>query len=100
MISKAQKIPSTWKLIDKAISDVSEARADVGSFQRNTVEKTIRNVHQAADHIEGGASSVGDADIAQTMANFTRDQIMMMAGTSIQSHANKKPASVLALMGK
>ena len=99
-VTSLQGARDSLKLIDKAISDVSEARADVGSFQRNTVEKTIRNVHQAADHIEGGASSVGDADIAQTMANLTRDQIMMMAGTSVQSHANKKPATVLALLGK
>jgi flagellin len=41
---------------------------------------------------------VRDLDFALEMVEFTRNQIMMQAGTSMLAQANMKPQSVLMLL--
>ena len=85
-------------LIEKAIGDVSKVRADVGSFQKNTIERTLGIVAQGADNLESSASTLRDTDVAEAMSRLTRDEIMTMTGQVALAQANQKPRTVLGLI--
>ena len=46
----------------------------------------------------GAQSTIRDADIAEEMVTFTRNNIMLQAGTAMLAQANQAPQSVLQLL--
>jgi flagellin len=44
-------------------------------------------------------SVIRDADMAQEMTKFTRNQIMMESSTAMLAQANQMPKSILKLLG-
>jgi len=83
--------------LDYAIGRVSSERAKMGALQ-NRLEHTINNLGVAAENLSAAESRVRDLDFALEMVEFTRNQIMMQAGTSMLAQANMKPQSVLMLL--
>ncbi len=83
--------------IDYAIENVSSERAKLGAVQ-NRLEHTINNLTVAAENLAAAESRVRDLDFAMEMVEFTRNQIMTQAGTSMLAQANMKPQSVLMLL--
>lgn len=87
------------KIIDQAINDVSIARADLGAFQQNALETTIKTLNINKENLEASNSRITDVDMAQEMMAFTRSQILTQAGTAMLAQANQLPQSVLQLLG-
>ncbi|MBA4500917.1 flagellin [Marinobacterium sp. 3-1745] len=85
-------------VIDKALSYISEQRADLGAVQ-NRFESTIANLASISENVSAARSRIQDADFAQETANLTRNQILQQAGTSILAQANQLPQQVLSLLG-
>lgn len=83
--------------LDYAIQRVSSERAKLGAVQ-NRLEHTINNLGVAAENLSAAESRIRDLDFAMEMVEFTRNQIMMQAGTSMLAQANMKPQSVLMLL--
>jgi flagellin len=84
--------------IDLAIASVSSQRANLGANQ-NRLEHTIKNLSVSAENLSAAESRIRDTDMASEMVNFTRNQIMQQAGTSMLAQANQVPQSVLSLLG-
>jgi len=84
--------------LDNAIERVSSERSKLGAVQ-NRLEHTINNLGVAAENLTAAESRIRDLDFAQEMIEFTRNQIMQQAGTSMLAQANMKPQSVLMLLG-
>lgn len=84
--------------LDRAIGQVSSERSKLGAVQ-NRLEHTINNLGVAAENLTAAESRIRDLDFAMEMIEFTRNQIMMQAGTSMLAQANMKPQSVLMLLG-
>ncbi len=84
--------------IDTAISDVSTERAKLGAYQ-NRLEHTIANLETANENLTAAESRIRDVDMAAEMMSFTKQQILMQAGTAMMAQANQKPQSVLQLLG-
>lgn len=84
--------------IDNAINEVSKARAKLGA-QQNRLEHTINNLNTAAENLAAAESRIRDVDMALEIANFTRHQILLQAGTAMLAQANVRPQSVLKLLG-
>ncbi|MEO1062692.1 MAG: flagellin [Actinomycetota bacterium] len=84
--------------LDAAIDSVSNARSTLGATQ-NRLEHTIANLQVATENLMASESRIRDADMAQEMVQFTRNQIMTQAGTSMLAQANQAPQSVLSLIG-
>ncbi len=84
-------------IIDAAIVDVNNIRADLGAKQ-NRLEHTIANLGVAAENLAASESRIRDVDMAAEMVSFTRSQILQQAGTAILAQANQTPQSVLALL--
>jgi flagellin len=86
------------KLLDSAISEVSKRRSDLGAFQKNVLESNISSLSIAKENIAASESSIRDTDMAAEMVTFTRNQILMQAGTAMLSQANQAPQNLLSLL--
>lgn len=85
-------------LIDAAISEVSTKRATLGAFQKNVLESNVNSLSVAKENIAASESSVRDTDMAAEMVTFTRNQILMQAGTAMLAQANMAPQTLLRLL--
>ena len=83
--------------IDDAIDAVSTTRSELGATQ-NRLEHTISNLQVAAENLQASESRIRDADMAEEMVSFTRNQILQQAGTAMLAQANQVPQSVLSLL--
>jgi flagellin len=83
--------------IDAAINAVSAQRATFGAVQ-NRLEHTINNLSTYQENLTASESQIRDVDMASEMVEFTKDQILQQAGTSMLSQANQLPNSVLSLL--
>lgn len=89
---------SAIDVIDAAIKTVSTERAKLGALQ-NRLEHTLNNLNVATENLTAAESRIRDVDMALEMANFTRHQILVQAGTAMLAQANLRPQSVLKLLG-
>lgn len=84
--------------IQSAIDRVSNQRSSLGAVQ-NRLEHTIANLGVAAENLSAAESRIRDVDMALEMMNFTRNQILVQAGTAMLAQANLAPQAVLKLLG-
>ncbi len=84
-------------VIGNAIDSVSEDRGDMGAVQ-NRLEHTVRNLQVSIENLSASESRIRDTDMAKEMAMFTRNQIMMQAGTAMLGQANSIPQNLLGLL--
>ncbi|WP_437185406.1 flagellin [Planctomicrobium sp. SH668] len=97
-VSSAAKAQHAISIIDAAISDVTILRGELGSFQGNTLESTANNLRTTLENTVAAESTIRDTDFASEIANFTKQQILVQAGTSVLSNANQIPQQVLSLL--
>ncbi|MDQ0089893.1 flagellin [Paenibacillus anaericanus] len=97
-ISTQTKARSALALIKSAINTVSDQRAKFGAIQ-NRLEHTINNLGVTSENLAASESRVRNADMAKEMTEFTRNQILVQAGTAMLAQANSAPQSVLKLLG-
>ncbi len=83
--------------LDTAIKKVSTQRADLGAIQ-NRFDHTINNLNVAVENLTASESRIRDADMAQEMVQFTRNQILSQAGTAMLAQANQASQGVLSLL--
>ncbi len=84
--------------LDGYINAVSAQRADFGAVQ-NRLQYTMDNLSTYQENLSASLSRIRDVDMASEMVNFTKEQILQQAGTSMLSQANSAPQSVLKLLG-
>ena len=84
-------------IADEAITTVSSVRAKLGAYQ-NRLEHTIANLQSAGENMTASLSRIQDADMAYEMAQFTQQNIIQQAGTSMLAQANQRPQSLLQLL--
>jgi len=87
------------RVIDKAIQEVNASRGEMGAFQKNNLESNLNYLRIAHENSVSSESVIRDADMAEEMATFTRNQIMMEASTSMLAQANQNSMTVLKLIG-
>ncbi|NLI78333.1 MAG: hypothetical protein GX442_18090 [Candidatus Riflebacteria bacterium] len=83
--------------INEAIDRVSAERSKLGAFQ-NRLEYAINNLQNTHSNLTSAESRLRDADIAQEMIEFTRNQIVSQSGTAMLAQANLVPQGVLQLL--
>jgi flagellin len=82
---------------DKAIQQLSSARAKVGATQ-NRMTVTIANLASTQEHLSAANSRIRDVDVASETAAMTKSQILSQAGLAVLSQANQLPQSALSLL--
>ena len=83
--------------ITKAIARVSEQRSKLGAIQ-NRLEHTIANLDNVVENTTAAESQIRDTDMAKTMVEYTKNNILSQAGTAMLSQANQSTQNVLSLL--
>ncbi|MDQ6959221.1 MAG: flagellin [Mariprofundaceae bacterium] len=71
-------------------------RADLGATA-NQLGFVQANLATSIEQVSASVSSIRDADIAAEIANFTKSQILVQAGTAMLAQANQASKNVLRL---
>jgi len=83
--------------LDEALKKVSKQRADLGAYQ-NRLEFTVKGLGVGSENLQAAESRIRDTDMAKTMVDFTKNQILTQAGTAMLAQANQSTQSVLSLL--
>ncbi|MDO8188226.1 flagellin [Conexibacter sp. JD483] len=83
--------------IDRAIGLVSDMRSSFGAVQ-NRLEHTYNNLSVYQENLSASESRIRDVDMAAEMVNFTKNNILQQAGTSMLAQAQQAPQAVLSLL--
>jgi flagellin len=83
--------------VDRAINAVSDQRATFGAVQ-NRLEHTYNNLSVYQENLSASESRIRDVDMASEMVNFTKNNILQQAGTSMLAQAQQAPQAVLSLL--
>jgi len=85
-------------IIDQALDQVNSTRSLLGATT-NRLESTVANLTVTAENLTASESRLRDADIAAESTQFTLNQILMQAGTSVLAQANFQNTNLLSLLG-
>ncbi|THB61308.1 flagellin [Vagococcus silagei] len=96
-LSKQEDANDAIEVIDKAKTQVSSTRSDLGAVQ-NRLQHTINNLSTTQENLSEANSRIRDVDMAEEMMSFTKSNILSQAATSMLAQANAMPQSVLSLL--
>jgi flagellin len=85
-------------IMDESLQRLAKQRADLGAYY-NRMEMTSKGLMTAYENVQAAESRIRDADMAETMVDFTRSNILVQTGTAMLAQANLQPQSVLRLLG-
>ena len=97
LTSSASAASNAIKTLDAAISDVSTFRGTLGATE-NRLTHVVANLSVTQQNLSASESRIADTDMASEMTNFSKQQILMQAGTSMLAQANSAPQAVLSLL--
>ncbi len=97
-ISTMEIAVSTISAVDIALNSINQLRSSLGAIQ-NRLEFTINRLAIQEENSSASESAIRDADIALETIAFTRNQILVSAGTSVLAQANIVPQTALQLLG-
>ena len=84
-------------LLDAALRKVNKQRADLGAYQ-NRLEYAAKGLLIGAENLQASESTIRDADMAEQMVSFVKNQILVQSATAMLAQANTKPQTVLQLL--
>jgi flagellin len=96
-LSTSEGAQEAITIVDDAIQTISSVRSKLGAYQ-NRLEHTIANLESASENMTASLSRILDADMAYEMSQFTQQNIIQQAGTSMLAQANQRPQSLLQLL--
>ncbi len=85
-------------VLDQAINQISSLRANLGAFQTNVLQSNVTSLGVAQSNLSSSLSTIRDADLASTVTDYTKNQILVQASTSALSYANQMPQYLLKLL--
>src|SRR5690625_7803931 len=88
-ISTAAGAQKAIDIIDRALTTISETRADLGAIN-NRLDFTIANLSNISEKTSAARSRIMDADFAAETANLSRAQVLQQAATAMLAQANAR----------
>jgi flagellin-like hook-associated protein FlgL len=96
--SLSQDPALAMEIIEKSINDVAGMRATIGAMQSNLLQTNENNLAVTIENVTKTESGIRDADMADTMSEFTKQQVLQNAAMSMLTQANVSSQSVLQLL--
>ena len=97
-VTTQQGAQDAIRIIDEAISQISQVRGNIGSFQKQVLESTIRSLNISRENLAASESAIRDTNVAEEVMNYTKLQILQQAGMAVLAQANAAPQAVLSLL--
>ena len=97
-LTDAAKAQDAILIIDKAIDEITTFRGKMGAFQKNDLQSNLNYLRNAHENVTNAESVIRDADMAEEMTAFARNQILVQSSTAMLAQANQTPNAVLKLI--
>jgi len=97
-ISTQSAAQAALDAIEDAIVSKDNIRANLGALQ-NRLSNTVSNLEIQAENLQAAESQISDVDVATEMTEYSRQQIITQAATSMLAQANSLPQLALQLLG-
>jgi flagellin len=97
-LSTAEGSNRTIGIIDDSLHKIGKQRADLGAYY-NRLEFAAKGLLNAYENIQASESRIRDADMAETLVDLSKDQILVQSGTAMLAQANMKTRTILQLLG-
>jgi flagellin len=82
--------------VDTAIDALNTSRGTLGAMQ-NRLGYAAANLSTTIENVQAAESVIRDVDMASEMTTFTKNQILLQAGTAMLAQANMAPQALLSL---
>lgn len=86
-------------IIEQAISDVASGRGNIGAYQANALETNANNLMVAIENITATESGIRDTDMALTVMDLVRAQLLRDTSSFGVQSANMMARNVSSLLG-
>ncbi len=96
-ISKPKYAEKAVRRIKDAINILSSKRSTYGALQ-NRMEHTVNNNENIIENTQASESAIRDADVADLMMEFSINNILLQAGTSMLAQANQSAQLIMGLL--
>ncbi len=96
IVTQADAFEALGALTD-AIDILNEIRGRVGATQ-NRVARALNNLNVTIEGLTDALTTIKDADLAVELAELTKNQILVQAGSAMVSQSNLTPQAVLTLL--
>ena len=83
--------------IDNAVNYALDENTRMGAYQ-SRLKFTIDNLTTASENTQASESVIRDADMAKSMTEYTKSNVLAQAAQSMLAQANQSSASVLSLL--
>ena len=85
------------KVLDDAIDKISAARSTLGAYQ-NRLDATRESLDVSEENLTDAMSRIMDTDMASEMTEYTSNNVLSQAATSMLSQANNRPQQIMSLL--
>ena len=92
------KAGTAMTAVQKAIEQLSTQRSQLGAIQ-NRLEHTIANLDTTSENTQAAESRIRDTDMAETMVEYSKNNILAQAGQAMLAQANQSTQGVLSILG-
>ena len=89
--------PTSSTGADTNLQSINDVLANIGAGQ-NRLDYTVQNLKSAIVNVKAAESTIRDVDMAEEMANFTKNNILTQAAQAMLSQANQGSQSVLNIL--
>ena len=93
----AYTAPTSLATADTQLAAVNATLASIGAGQ-NVLDYTVQNLKSAVVNVRAAESTIRDVDMAEEMANFTKNNILKEAAQAMLGQANQGSMSILQLL--
>ena len=96
-VTGASEALTALTAINTAIASVTATRGKVGAIQ-NRLQRSVSALSITSENLQAAESAIRDADVAEEIAQLTRNQILVQTSTAMVGQSNLIPQSVLQLL--
>ena len=96
-LSTTAKANDLIGIVDDSLERILKQRANLGAYY-NRLENVAKGLMSAYENVQASESRIRDADMAEEMANFATNQILIQSSTAMLAQANLRPNNVLSLL--
>ncbi len=84
-------------VFDEAVKTVSAYRSQLGAYT-NRLESTVDSLDISSENVTEAMSRITDTDMAAAMTEYTQQNVLVQAATSMLAQANNRPQTVMSLL--
>lgn len=96
-VSTTDNAKQAIQYLDAAINKASAVRSKLGAYQ-NRLEHTSANLSVSEENLTASMSRIQDADMAEEMAEYTKNNVITQAAIAMLAQANHRPEQILQLL--